>query len=104
MIPELFFVPESRVQSGCSHQATERQDARTSCLPRSRFSFGGGGGGGRVACHPQNGCEGDYRKSRQDKMTSRQEDIENRRRVIFDPDTAPLALAVNKSPAALDDL
>ena len=37
-------------------------------------------------------------------MTSRQEDVENRRRVIFDPDTAPLALAVNKSPAALDDL
>ena len=49
-------------------------------------------------------CEGDYRTSRQDNVTSRQEDIENRRRVIFDPDTAPLALAVNKSPAALDDL
>ena len=46
MIPELFFVPESRVQSGSSHQATERQDARTSCLPRSQFSFGGWGGGG----------------------------------------------------------
>ena len=66
------------------------------------FLLGGGGGG--VAGQPQNGCEGDYRKSRQDNITSRQEDIENRRRVIFDPDTAPLALAVNKSPAALDDL
>ena len=48
MIPELFFVPESRVQSGSSHQATGRQDARASCLPRSRFYFGGGGGGGAL--------------------------------------------------------
>ena len=46
MIPELFFVPESRVQSGSSHQATGIQDARTSCLPRNSFSFGGWGGGG----------------------------------------------------------
>ena len=50
VIPELFFVSESRVQSGSGHQATGRL-----IIPRSRLFFlgGGGGGGGAVRDIPK---------------------------------------------------